>query len=256
MALTIFPFGKALNEANDSRLQDPGVPRQVSNLIRTKNGRLRPRHDYETLAMTCQANVSSMRLCDLAAFGSRILGYGRCTTNANITYATDAISDIFDLVEEPTHAWQRVPTSELGAGTRARFMGRVGRKPSSINRIDVAAGGGRVCVVYEVILRPDSGTAPSVGVLLFDADSDSTILVDGITGVQRPRVCFVNGTFFITAIQTSDNSINLYRFTPATDSSLTTLTDPVAAGASIDAYDLSASVATVSGLDTFWIAWR
>jgi hypothetical protein len=252
--IQFFAFGKGLNEANENRLQEPGTPRAVENLIRTKNGRLRPCRDYETLAMTCQTGVTSMRLFDLAGFGNRLLGFGRCTVSSAVTYAVDAVSDIFDLVEEPTHAWQRVPTSELGAGTRARFMGRVGRKPSSINRVDVAAGGGRVCVVYEVILRPDSGTTPSVGVMVFDAESDSTILMEGISGDERPRVCFVNGVFFITTIQTSNNSINLYSYTPASGSTLTTLTDPVAAGASIVAYDLSASVATVSGVNTFWIA--
>lgn len=252
--LTYFAFGKGLNEANDQRLQEPGTPRQVSNLIRTKNARLRPRRDYETLAMTGQSGVSSIRLFDLHEFGDRLLGFGRCTVSSNVSYATDATADIFDLVEEPTHAWQRVLTSELGAGTRARFLGRAGRKPSSIDRVDVAAGGGRVAIVYEVILRPDSGSVRSVGVMVFDASSDSTILVDGISGVERPRVCFVSGSFFITAIQTSDNSINLYRYTPATDSSLTTLTDAVGAGASIVAYDLAASVAATSGVNTFWLA--
>jgi hypothetical protein len=249
-----FPFNRGLHQDNDSRLQEPGVPRAIENLVRTKNGRLRPRRDYETLAMTCQTNVTAMRLYDLAGFGDRLLGFGRCDTNANITYTTDANADIFDLVEEPTHAWQRVPASELGAGTQARFMGRVGRKPSSVDRVDVAAGGGRVCVVFEVILRPDTGSVRSVGVMVFDAATDSTILVSGISGVERPRCCFVNGSFFITAVQTSDNSINLYRYTPATDSTITTLTDPVAAGASIVAYDLAATVATVSGTNTFWIA--
>jgi hypothetical protein len=255
MGLISFPFGKGLDESVDNRLQAAGTPRAVENLVRTKNGRLKPRRDYETLAMTGQDAVFSIRLYDLASFGDRLLGFGACTYNPspNVAYAVDATQEIFDLVEEPTHAWQRVPTSELGAGTRARFMGRVGRKPSSINRVDVAAGGGRVCVVYEVILRPDSGTTPSVGVMVFDAATDSTILVDGIGGVERPRVCFVNGVFFITAIQTSDNSINLYSYNPASASALTQLTDPVAAGASIDAYDLSASVATVSGVNTFWI---
>lgn len=251
-----FAFNRGLHQEDDNRLREPGTPRAVENLIRTKNGRLRPRRDYETIALTGQSGVSNIRLYDLAGFGSRLVAFGRCQVSSNVNYsaANDATADIFDLVEEPTHNWTRVPTSELGAGTRARFLGRVGRKPSSIDRLDVAAGDGRVCVVYEVILRPDSGTTRSVGVMVFHAESDSTLLVEGISGVQRPRVCFVDGVFFITAIQTSDNSINLYSYDPASGSSITTLTDPVAAGASIDAYDLSASVATVSGVDTFWIA--
>lgn len=253
-SLQVIPFGKGYAEDNDARLREPGTPRAVENLIRTKNGRLRVRHDYETLGMTGQSGVLAIRLFDLAGFGDRLLAFGRCTVSSAITYADDATADIFDLVEQPTHVWQRVPTSELGAGTLARFMGRVGRKPASIDRIDVAAGGGRVCVVYEVILRPDSGTVRSVGVMVFDAASDSTILVDGLAGFQRPRVCFVNGTFFITAIATSNNSISLFSYTPATDSALNTLTQPVAAGASIVAYDLSASVAATAGVNTFWIA--
>ena len=253
MALQVFAFNRGLHQENDDRLNEPGTPREVENLIRTKTGRLRPRHDYETLAMTGQSGVSNIRLYDLAAFGTRLLGFGRCQVSTNVNYAVDATADIFDLVEEPTHAWQRVPTGELGAGTRARFIGRVGRKPTSVDRIDVAAGGGRVCLVYEVILRPDTGSARSVGVMVVNAEDDATLLVSGIFGVERPRVVFVNGTFFITAVDTADGSVNLYSYTPATDSALNTLTDPVPAGASIDAYDLSASVAASSGANTFWI---
>jgi hypothetical protein len=252
-SIQFFPFGPGLHQENDERLQDAGAPRAVENLIRTKNGRLQPRRDYETIALTGQSGVSNIRLYDLAGYGDRLLGFGRCTVSSAIDYTADSTADIFDLVEQPTHAWQRVPTAELGAGAQARFIARTGRKPSSITRIDVAAGGGRVCLVYEVILRPDTGTTRSVGVMVVDAATDSTVLFQGIASVQRPRVCFVNGSFFITAIQTSDNSINLYRYTPATDSALTALTDPVGAGASIDAYDLAASVAAVSGVNTFWI---
>lgn len=251
--LKYFPFGRGLHQENDQRLNDAGSPRAIENLVREKNGRLQVCRDYETIAITGQSGVTNIRLYDLATYGSRLLAFGRCQVSTNINYSVDATADIFDLVEQPLYNWQRVPTSELGAGTHARFLGRVGRKPSSINRIDVAAGGGRVCIVYEVILRPDSGTTRSVGVMIIDAESDSTILVTGISGVQRPRVCFVNGTFFITTVQTSNNAINLNRYTPASDTTLVALTDPVAAGASIDAYDLSASVATASGLNTFWI---
>lgn len=253
-SVQIFPFGPGLHEENDQRLQNAGTPRAVENLIRTKNGRLRPRRDYETLGMTAQSGVSALRLYDLHSYGSRLLGFGRCTTSVMQAYATDACADIFELVEETVGTWRKVPQSELVAGTQARFIARTGRKPSGITRLDVAAGNGLVCIVYELILRPDIGGAPSTGVMVVRAEDDATILTADISTGTLPRVAFFNGVFLIGTV-TSGGGIQLHRYDPATSSALVLVApDPVATGSSIVAWDMGASVATGASGNTLWIA--
>ncbi len=254
-----FPFGPGLHQENDNRLQEPGNPRAVENLIRTKNGRLRARRDYETLGMTVNGytrsgvdrSITNLRLYDLHNFGRGVVAFGRSTQSGMNDYAqaVDSSQEIYSLVEQPTHVWSRPPTPALGPATLVRKMGRVGRRPSSITKADVAAGGGRVCLVMDVILRPDTGSVSRVTGCLIDAATDTTLCNFEITGADRPRVCFVEGVFFITYVITATGAIGLSSLNPATGSVLTTLTSPVAAGASVVAHDLSASV-TGSG---FWI---
>ncbi len=253
--LKYFPFGRGLHQENDQRLNDAGSPRAVENLVRTKNGRLQPRRDYETLGMTVGgvANaLSALRLYDLANFGDRLLAFGRHTQligQPPITYAEDATQHIYDLVEQPTHVWARTPGGELGAGTLARKIGRIGRKVGNVTRCDVAAGSGRVCFVYEVITNPSSANT-SVGVAVIDPVNDTTLAAFQLSGTRSfPRVCCVDGKFFVTALDASDGSIELFVYDPAVGF-LTQLTDLVPAGASVVAYDLAASRTASS----FWAA--
>ncbi len=248
--LQFFPFGPGLHQENEDLLQNAGTPRAIENFVRTKNGRLEARKDYETLGLTAQSGVSDLRLYDLAQLGDRLLAFGRCTTSGMLSYATDANERIFELVEQPTHVWSRTPTGELGAGTLARRLGRVGRKLISIDQVDIAAGGGLLCMVYTTIRDQSAPTVFTVAVLIIDPETDSTITAFQIPSRTRGRVCFVSGSFFVTCVDESDGSIELRVFTSATGSTLTQLTDLVTAGASIVAYDLSASLDT----NTFWLA--
>lgn len=247
--LQFFPFGPGLHEENENLLQNAGTPRAVENFVRTKNGRLEARKDYETLGLTAQSGVTDLRLYDLAELGDRLLAFGRCTTSLQMVYAADANERIFELVEQPTHVWSRTPTGELAQGTLARRLGRVGRKLISIDQVDIAAGDGLLCMVYTTILNPSSPTAFTVAILIIDPETDSTINAFEVQSRARPRVCFVLGSFFITMVDESDGSIELYVFNPTTGSFITQLTDLVTAGASIVAYDLSAALNT----NTFWL---
>lgn len=252
----IFPFGRGLHEEVDQRLNDAGSPRALQNLRRTKNGRLLARRDYETIAMTgtgSSANgtgaLDNLRLYDLAEYSGRLLGLGRADFNQLRTHATDGIQFVFELLERPTGNWRRAPTGELPAGTQARMIGRVGRKPNSVTTLDVAAGGGLVCMVFDTQVTAGS-SAVSIGVQLFDPATDETIFTAGISASDRGRVVCVSGVFFVAVVVTATNAINLFRFNPASDTALVALTSPVVAGAAITAWDMSPG----NDAATFWIA--
>ncbi len=253
----MFPFGRGLHQENDQRLNDAGSPRALENLIREKNGRVRPRRDYETIAMTGTGSSSggtgtldNLRLYDLAEYSGRILGFGRADFSNERLHATDSLEHIFDLVERPTGNWRRPPASELPAGTQARMVGRIGRKPSSVLSVDIAATGGLVCMVFQVQTQNVLDTTESVGVHVFDPLTDTTVFMAGITDADRPRVVAVAGSFFIAYVVTSTGAIALQRFTPASDTALAALTSPVGAGAAVTAWDMSPGNDTA----TFWIA--
>lgn len=257
----MFPFGRGLHQENDQRLNDAGSPRALFNLVRTKNGRLQARRDYETIANTGTGSgasgtgaLTNLRLYDLAEYSGRLVGFGRADFLSMRNHANDATADVFELLEQPTGNWRRAPISELPAGTQARLVGRIGRKPNSITTLDVAAGAGLVCLVYDV--QPELGISSdfTIGVHVFNPESDETVFIGGIgvagvTPATRARVVCVNGVFFIGHVS-STNEIDLYRFNPASDTALVQLTSPVAAGAAITAWDMSPGNDTA----TFWIA--
>jgi len=252
-----FAFGRGLHQENDQRLNDAGSPRALENLVRSKNGRLQARRDYETIAMTGIGSSSggtgalnNLRLYDIAEYSGRIVGMGRADFSNERAHATDSLERVFDLVEKPTGNWRRPPWSELPAGTQARMVGRIGRKPTSVLSLDIAATGGLVCMVYQVQTQNALDTTETVGVHVFDPLTDTTVFMAGVNDADRPRVVAVSGSFFIAYVVTSTGAIALQRFTPASDTALVALTSPVGAGASVTAWDMSPGNDTA----TFWIA--
>lgn len=255
-SIQFFPFGPGLHQENDERLQNAGTPRAIENLIRTKNGRLRPRRDYETIAATGTGStgqgtgaLTNLRLYDLAAYGSGIVGFGRADNSTQRSHATDSTQDVFELVEQPTGNWRRAQTGALGQGTRARKVGRLGRKAISIETMDIAAANGYVCTVFESKSAPAS--ASTVAIHVFEAATDRTVFSGAVSGADKPRVVAVGGIFFIGAVVTASGAILLRRFNPASDTNLVALTSPVVVGASISAWDMSPGNDTA----TFWLAF-
>jgi hypothetical protein len=250
-----FPFGAGLHQENAEVLQNPGAPRAIENLVRTKNSRLVPRRDYETIANTGTGSsaagtgsMTNLRLYDIAEYNGGLVGFGRCDEDSTRSHAHDSTQTIFELIEQPTGNWRRPPTGELAQGTEARLIGRLGRQVESVTICDIAAHDDIVCTVHQ---NPVSvGGAATVGVHLFKASTDKTIALFGISGAEKPRVVVVNGVFFIGYVVTSTNEIALRSFNPASSNTLATLTSPVGTSASaIRAWDMSASEATA----TFWI---
>jgi hypothetical protein len=251
----MFQFGIGLHEENDNRTQMPGAPRSVENLVRTKNGRLQARRDYETIAATGTGNnaggegtMSGLRLYDLAEYSGRLLGFGRADSNSRTSYAVDATESIFELLERPTGNWRRALSGDLAQATKARLIGRVGRKINSVEVLDAAAADGLVCLVYQAQLSV--GGALSIGVHIIDAATDATVFSAGIFSEQRPRVVAMAGSFWIGSVVTSSGAIRLRTFTPASSTSLSSSVTVVAAGASVNAWDMRKS----NGEDTLWIA--
>jgi hypothetical protein len=254
--IDFFPFGPGLNQANDELLQDAGRPREIVNLQRTKNGRLCPRRDYETIAMTARLTggtgldeLDDLQLFDLAAYDDRIVAFGDDDSYETFSLARGARA-VFELVETSTHNWLKRRNCELGRASNMRFVAGL-EQTAEITRHDVAAGDGFVCHVFQAQDRADlSSPTESCYVHIVRAADNVTVYTQRINSRERPRCVFAGGSFFITMVQ-SDGSIELYEIDPDADTTLTQLTDPVASGSTIVAYDLSLAHEGTS----FWLAF-
>lgn len=253
--IQFFPFGPGLNQANDELLQEAGRPREIVNLQRTKNGRLCPRRDYETIGMNARETslsgldaLDDLQLFDLAAYGDRLVAFGDDDSAEQFSGSRGARA-LYELVEASTHEWLKRRNCELGRATNVRFVAGL-EQTNDITRHDVAAGAGFVCHVFEAIDRPDASATASCYVHIVRAADNVTTHALRVSSRTRPRCVFAGSSFFVTMVQ-SDGSIELYELDPAADTALTQLTDPVASGSTIVAYDLSLSHEGTS----FWLAF-
>jgi hypothetical protein len=254
-SIQFFPFGPGLHQENDDLLQLAGAPRAIENLQRTKNGRLCPRRDYETLAMTARettlsglTELTDLQLFDLAAYGGRLVAFGDDASTERFSEARGARA-LYELVEASGHAWLKRRNCELGRASNVRFVAGL-EQTNDITRHDVAAGAGYVCHVFEAVDRPDSAATESCFIHIVRAADNVTTHALRVNARTRPRCVFAGSLFFVTMVQ-SDGSIELYSINPATGTALSQLTDPVASGSTIVAYDLSLSHEGTS----FWLAF-
>jgi hypothetical protein len=228
-------------------LQDPGTPRATTNLVRTKNGRLVKRRDYETLAMTMvPANQTGLQLHDLHSFDGRLFGVGSSLGSFFDATPQRGATVVYELVEQASFAWVRTNQSALSPATQVRHVGALGKQRTNVTVQDVAAGLGLVCEVFDVDFG-GSGTRTVVHV--FDAEKDATIFITDFTSRSLPRVVFCGGAFFVTLVITATGEIELRRYTPGA-TTMVQLTSPVAASATIAAYDF---VTSYEGT-TMWLA--
>lgn len=238
-----FPFVMGLDQTTDDRLLEPGRPRAIENLAIRKKGRLGMRYDYDALSMVTQIG-GTLTLFDLASYEGRLLGFGQNNDPfGNGVYSPTAPQTVLEFLGEPLYAWHGTdpaPDPQLSLMSNIRDIARVPRR-TSIVAMDVAAGNGLVCLVYEL------GADTFVHVL--DAAKDSTVLAQTLVGHSKPRVVCTGTKFFIGGVE--GTTPKLRRFDPAVDTQLTALTDPAGAGGAITTLDMSLAHERT----TFWMGY-
>lgn len=234
MARITIPFGTGVREDVDPKVMPDGALKRVENLRLTREGRLVLRYGYTAIALTSQRsfNTSLLNLkpYDLASYDGRLLAIGKRSGVGGGT-----LEDIYDYVDEPRYKWRSSSNDQeqrLCPVTNLRDVPGIAAFSSSADRIDVAAGGGRVCLVYNV-------SSSVVGVWIADAETHSLLLEQSILNLTAPRVVAVGSVFYIAGIASAGTSVPLYRYDPsADDQSFTALTDAYAAGAAVSLMDM------------------
>jgi hypothetical protein len=239
-----FPFLMGLDQTVDDRLLEPGRPRAIENLAIRKKGRLGMRYDYDSLGITLQ-NSGTWTPFDLATIDSRLLAIGERT---NLGFSPLGSAQLFSFENQPGYAWRAVEvlgTPCLPLGMHLRGIAQAVQRQDTVDRFDVAAGSGRVCTVW-------FNSTTGVSVHIVDTTTNATLLFQYLTlgAATLPRVVCIGSIFFIGCVD-AGTTPKLFRFNPATDSLLTALTDPAAAGAAITCFDMSVAHEGT----TFWMAY-
>lgn len=251
MQTLFFPFGAGLHQETDDRLQDPGTPREIRNLVAAKKGRLETRKDYDALPMDNDQGTT-MTLFDVHDFKGRLVAFA--DIEAVVTPASP--TDVVEYVGQPTGAWRGTssqrsgsilsdPGPRLGLVTGVRDIVTPAFERDTSYQFDVAAGGGRVCIAW--MNDPANGITC---VQVVDAQTRASLLVETFTlNADTIRVVCVGSVFFLANV-TSVESVSLYRFNPASDDHFVLL-DAVAApvGTNVLAMDLALS----NEGTTFWM---
>lgn len=238
-----FPFLMGLDQTTDDRLLEPGRPRAIENLAIRKKGRLGMRYDYDALAMTTQ-NGGTLTLHDLVSADGRLFGLGQIDVPSFAVFSPTSPNDVIEFEGRALFGWKGsdvLPFPTLSMVSYFRNIGRTGILGAITAKIDVAAGGGLVCVVV------NNGATCLVHII--DAAKDATVLSISPTGLLFARVVCVGTKFFIGGV--NGTTPKLFRYDPAVDTALTALPDPAAAGGAITAFDMSlANEGT-----TFWMGY-
>lgn len=239
-----FLFGRGYTQDTDDRLKDADAPRAVENLVKRKNGRLGVRFDYDALVMTSKDAAGSLTLYDLHTYNERLIGFG---TDGLSAFIAPAPFTIFEYVNQPTHAWisgkyDTNASVTLGNATNVRdiFTTRGASEGIGDDTGDVASGSGRA-----VVVRKSSLAVNTFFVDLIDSEDGHVISTQAAPATSFPgsytflRVVCTGTKFFLCGVDSATFAIKLFVYDPAVSGIFTALTDPAAAGAAVQCFDMS-----------------
>jgi hypothetical protein len=228
----VFPFTSGQREDFDPKMLDAGLLTLAKNMRLRRDGRFGVRYGYTALDQVSNpllsgATESSFRAQQVLNLDERLVAIG----GTGVT----APSNPYVLVQTPTFTWERIDggsgVDNIGPITSLTSMGQMPSPGVSITRMDVAAGNGLVCMVFE------SATDTSTAHIFRASDNTSLLANPAFTGT-RPRVVCINNVFFVGYVVDSDGHIGLFKYDPATNANLFFVTSPLAAGAAITSWDM------------------
>lgn len=234
MPLQVFPLTGGMNQAVDVRLLPDGVLANAVNCELERIGRIVGRAKYTAQAVTSydSGNLTAYDLFSvddrLFAIGDR-LGFGFPT-------------DIFERVENGAAAWAptyRGGTARLPPATRVRDIGRPPDVKGGTDNFSCASVGDFVCLAF-------NGNADFF-VHVFKAPGDQTVVFsDASPNRIDAKVLGLSDRFLILGLNDAGNALGVSRFIPASDESVTSVSNVLYTGlGDIEVY----AAAKVAGSD-------
>jgi hypothetical protein len=227
------PFVLGRKDKGDPKHAPFGVLKEGKNLRVRKDGRLGVRNGYQPLVMTTKNGTLSTK--DLIEFRGRLLALG---SDDGDGYPTDT----FEYLGLPARQWRGTDTLgqrvTVNPFTNLREVAGIPQPEGGITQLDVASGGGYVCMAYRTF------DSTRLYLMVVDAATDQTRHIEQITltGPAAPRVdlklAWSSGVFYCSFVS-STGAITLRQFDPLTSTgNFASFATVAAAGAVVSAHDL------------------
>lgn len=217
-------FGRA--DRVDPKVAPLGTLAVAKNLRVLKDGRLGSRRGYQPLQMTTQ-DGDSLEAYDLFQFSEGRL----CVLGSHSGEGHPA--DVYEYRGLPsTRPWRSSDESGTDRQTVTPFTAPrqvcgVPQPAGGVSSVDVAAGGGYVCVVY---VCEDSSLARTQ--IVRESDDQVVLARDcAVQGWTSGRVCFAGGAFYVLGLNGSGD-LTLGKYTPgSTETNFTVIATVESTGA-------------------------
>lgn len=245
MPLKTFPFASGIRRDIDIRLLPDGLLHDAVNCEMDRLGRMRVRPGYTAVAATVYG-TGTLVAYDLFTLNDRLFALGDA-------HSYGFPSDIFELLPTGSAARWRPSSSNtansprLPRATKVREIARPPDQADGVINWGCAAFGGYACLAWNT-----TGSGSATGyVHVVKAADDQTVLMQRMNTADNPRhllrVVSISDRFLILGLTAADTAIDLSRFIPATDETVTDVAQDLFSGAAITVY----AAARCAGSDDF-----
>jgi hypothetical protein len=227
-----YPFVEGQREDADSKVLPDGYVTRVKNMRLRADARWGVRYDYDALGRRTPT-VTAIRATDLMTHDGRLHATAA-------TFSTDTCpADLYSLVDQDQFEWFGTDGDNdqvrLNTFRALRDLGRPPLQENSVTRLDCAAAGGLVCMVYQ--------TGTNGVIHIFNPVTDATVARTTVSSYGRPRVVAVGTVFWITMLSNSLSNCQLLSFDPANDDQVQLEGLPITPGGTINCYDIAPRLA-------------
>lgn len=234
----VIPLNFGINSTIDKKLAPFGWLKSAKNVRLNSFNKLEVRNGYQPLTMAT-AN-GTLVAHDIFEYQTRLCAIGTDTGDG-------APTDIYEFIES-RNLWRGTDSITqrpvLNPFTNVREVAGIPQAGAGISALDAVIGDGYVCMAYKI---DDSGR---VYVIIVDQSNNQAIHQEDLVssggvfsagGIDRFRLAYSSGIFYIGAVFANTNTIKIGRFTPGLSSRFATYSTPDAVGgAAITAFDMVA----------------
>jgi len=243
-------FATGIHEEVDPKMLPEGNLRSVTNLRIRRGAQLGVRFGYDALGLAGEGAVNIIPY-DIMSFDGKLLAMASADTSASP-------NDLMQYINITGQDWRHslaetVSTSNdnktrLGRVSNIRELARLSMQAITFDCVDVAAGGGKVCVVA-------SNDAPGSPFLyssaqVTDAATDTLVHTTRIVGAH-PRAVAVGSVFYIvTRTTSSSDTLELRTYDLSSANSITLVGNVSTSPASLSGFDMAPRADSSTGFLT------
>lgn len=205
--------------------KDGAAIKRADNMLIRKDGRLGMRNGAQAVTMSTVGSTT-VKPVDIYSSNDRLYALG------SFTNAASDPSNLFEYTNAVPYAWH--PRERSGSQVAANQVYNVREKlqiAAGLTTSDVACANGFACLVFA-----QTNIFGATIQVFRQLDGAKIVSAQVVVSIQGPSFAFLkaiplgNGAFLIATGNASSNQVDLFRFNPASDTSVQTLTPLFASG--------------------------